>query len=64
MSNSAQLSAQAKQWSLDAQAAVDGWVSGSTYTTNKDATVKETIRRLGVLMANIAEHLDHYAFND
>ncbi len=63
MSNSDTLAAQARQWSADAQAAVDSWVNGATYTTTKDATVKETIRRLGILMANLAEHLDHFGFN-
>ncbi len=64
MSNSSDLSAQARQWSADAQAAVDSWVSSGTYTPTKDATLKETIRRLGVLMGTIATNLDHFGFVD
>ena len=62
MSDSTTLAAQARQWSVDAQDAVDSWVNGATYTTTKDATLKEELRRLGVLMSNIAEHLDRYGF--
>jgi len=58
------LAAQALTWSQDAQAAVNAWVNGATYTTTKDATLKETLRRLGILMENISEHLTHFGFSE
>lgn len=62
MSDSATLSAQARQWAQDAQQVVDGW-TGTTYSATKDAQLKEVIRRLGILMTTIADHLDRYEFS-
>jgi len=44
-----------RQWSLDAQAAYDDWPNKTA--ANKDATQRETIRRLGVLMDRLADLL-------
>lgn len=63
MTRSDDLAANARQWSADAQTAFNTWSVSGTYTLAKDNTIRETIRRLGVLMANIAEHLDHSGFD-
>ena len=44
-----------RQWSLDAQAAYDDWPNKTT--AQKDATTRETIRRLGVFMDRLADLL-------
>ncbi len=62
MSDSIQQAAQARVWAADAAQANTNWPTMTQ--AQKDATIRETIRRLGVLMANIAEHLDHFAFDD
>lgn len=52
------------QWAADAQNVVDGWTSGSTWSAQKDATLKEVIRRFGVLCSNSADILGHYGFKE
>ena len=44
-----------RQWSLDAQNAFDTWDSKTV--AQKDATQKETIRRLGIFMDRLADLL-------
>jgi hypothetical protein len=44
-----------RQWSLDAQAAYDDWPNKTAAA--KDATTRETIRRLGVFMDRLADLL-------
>ena len=58
-----EIAANARQWAADAQSAFNGWQSSATWTQAKDNTLRETIRRLGVLMGNLAEHLDHTGFD-
>ncbi len=62
MSNSFSQATQARAWAVDAQDAFDTWPNKTQ--AQKDAVLRETIRRLGVLMANVAEHLDHFGFDD
>ncbi len=54
-----------RQWALDAQTATNAqnWV-GTTYTAQKDATLKTTIQRLGVMAQHMADILDHNSFAD
>ncbi len=54
-----------RQWAVDAQTATNAqnWV-GTTYTTAKDAALKTTIQRLGVMAAHMADILDHNSFSD
>ncbi len=61
MADSKVLAAQARAWSVDAQAAFDDWPNKTQ--AQKDAVLRETIRRLGVLMSNVAEHLDAFSYN-
>lgn len=44
-----------RQWSLDAQAAYDDWPNKTA--VQKDATQRETIRRLGIFMDRLADLL-------
>ncbi len=44
-----------RQWSLDAQAAYDDWPNKTQ--TQKDVALRETIRRLGVMMDRLADML-------
>jgi hypothetical protein len=44
-----------RQWSVDAQDAYDTWPTKTN--AQKDATQRETIRRLGVLMDRLADLL-------
>lgn len=44
-----------RQWSLDAQDAFDTWPTKTN--AQKDATQRETIRRLGILMDRLADLL-------
>jgi hypothetical protein len=44
-----------RQWSADAQASYDDWPNKTN--AQKDATYRETIRRLGVLMDRMADLL-------
>ncbi len=51
-----------RQWAVDAQTAFDNW---PTMTAGqKDATTRETIRRLGVMAAKMADFLDRNTFSD
>ena len=44
-----------RQWALDAQTATNAanWV-GTTYTAQKDASLKTTIQRLGLVATHLA----------
>ena len=63
MPTDAQIVATLRQWALDAQIATNAanWV-GATYTAQKDATLKTTIQRLGVMCTNIADVLEGNRF--
>ena len=54
-----------RQWAQDAQTATNAanW-TGTTHNATKDATLKTTIQRLGVLAAKLADQLDHNSFSD
>ena len=54
-----------RQWALDAQTATNAanWV-GSTYTAQKDASLKTTIQRLGTMADRMADILSHVAASD
>ncbi len=62
--SSADLAAQARVWAADAQTVVDGWTSSANWSAQKDAQLKETIRRLGILMSTIATQLERVGFLD
>lgn len=52
-----------RQWAQDAVTATNAtnWV-GTTYTAQKDATLKTTIQRLGQLASHLADLLDGNRF--
>ncbi len=54
-----------RQWAVDAQTATNAanWV-GTTYTAQKDASLKTTIQRLGVVSSKLADFLDRNSFAD
>lgn len=51
-----------RQWALDAANANTNWPTMTA--AQKDATTRETIRRLGVLADNLADVLTHEAGTD